>query len=219
PISGAMLNLRRLAMKKLLWLGLFSLLSGNAFAQHRGGFGGSFGRGGIGHGGVAPGGSGRAGFGPHANWRVGFRHGFGFPPQGFGSFGIPPLGPIPPLGINAPFSPFDHRFHFAHGLFGSSVFFSSGFPVVAGGFDYGYPATPNVIIVQQPVPQTILEEKPREVRPEIREYKEGGLPPPALSRGEQPAFVIVLKNGTTHLAVVMWVQENLVHYHDPEGRH
>ncbi len=217
-------------MKKLIWLGLVLLLATDTLAQRRGGFGGGFGRGGFGHGGFVRGGFGRGGFGHgkfHGSVTVsgfGFPHGFhafrfGFPQQGFINLGIPPVAPIPPLGINAPFSAFDHRFGFPHRLFEPSGFFPSGFPFSAGGFDYEYPAAPNIIIVQQPASQIVVQEKPREVRPEIREYKQTTPTEAVPSEAERPAFVVALKDDSTHSAVAVWVQDDFLHYVDPEGRH
>jgi hypothetical protein len=198
---------------KIIWLGLF-LFATQAFGQRAGGFGG-FGRGGFGRGGVnvgVPGGFPRGGL---MRGGVG-RSGFGFPSQGFGNFGLPPVGPIPPLGGSAPLLGFDNRFGFGRRFFLSSAFFPSAFPLLLGGDDYGYPPAPNIIIMEQPPPQTIVQQAPREtVRAEIHEYQ----PTEPVPGEEQPAFAIVLKDGSVQSAVAVSVQDDVLQYVDPDGEH
>jgi hypothetical protein len=149
--------------------------------------------------------------------------GFGLPSQGFINLGIPPVGPIPPLGVNSPFFGFDRRFGFRRHFFSSSGFFPYAFPLFASGYDYGYPPEPNVIVIQQPAPQMIVQQTPREtVRPEIHDYIESpppatGLPPTA--RAEEASFVIALNDGSHRSANAVWVQDNVLHYVDSEDRH
>jgi hypothetical protein len=106
---------------KIIWLSLFWLFAIQALGQRAGGLGG-LGRGGFGPGRVMvggfPGGFPRGGFGRGGVVQGGVRPGnrvvviggFGFPSQSFATFGIPPLGPIPPLGGSAPLFAFGNRF-------------------------------------------------------------------------------------------------------------
>jgi hypothetical protein len=92
----------------------------------------------------------------------------------------------------------------------------------AGGYEYGYPSVPNIIIIQQPAPQVITQQAPREVvRPEIRDYKEpaaAAAAPPTV-QAEGATFVIALDNGSRHSANAVWVQNSVLHYIDSEDRH
>lgn len=212
---------------KIIWLGLF-LFATQAFGQRAGGFGG-FGRGGIGRGGVNvgfPGGFPRRGFGRGAvqggarpGNRVVVFGGFGFPSQNFFNFGIPPVGPIPPLGGSAPLFGFDNRFGFGRRFFSSSAFFPSAFPLFLGGDDSGYAPASNIIIMEQPAPPTIVQQAPREtVRAEIHEYAPTTTAEPVPAE-EQPAFAIVLNDGSVQSAVAVSVQDDVLQYVDPDGEH
>lgn len=210
-------------MKKFMWLGLVLLVATNASAQRGGGFGGGMGRGGFGRGGFAGGGFGRGVFAGRGFGSEGFRarvivFGSGFP-QDFVNFGLPPLAPIPPLGANA-FPFFNRGFGYPAQYFPSSGFYGSGFPWYDTGYDYGYmqaPA-PSIIIVQQPTPPVVVQEKPSEAQPEIHEYKQT-TPAPAPSETELQGFAIVLKDGSSESAMAVWVQDNVVRYVDRAGRH
>ncbi len=204
-------------MKRCVWLCLFLLFAGPAFEQHRGG-GAGLGRGAFGPRGFVP------GAGGHRRFRGGVVvGGFGLPSQGFFNLAIPPVGPIPPLGINSSFFAFDRRFGFHRHLFSSSGFFPYAPPLVGGGFDYGYSSEPNVIIIQQPAPQMIVQPKPRETaRPEIHNYKESPLADtaaPPTAEAEEATFVIALNDGSHHSANVVWVQDNVLQYIDSGGKH
>ena len=200
-------------MKRVIWFCLFLLFGVPASGQHRGGFGAGHGRGGVISSGLG-----------HGRFRSGVVvGGFGFPSQGFINLGIPLVGPIPPLGVDSSLFGFDRRFDFRHHFFPSSGFFPYALPLFAGGYDYGNPSGPNIIIVQQPAPQMMVQQAPREVvRPEIHDYK--GLPPaaaaaPATATGEEAAFVIALNDGSRHSASAVWVQNGAPHYIDTEDRH
>jgi hypothetical protein len=189
-------------MRSIIWLSLFGLFATQAFGQRAGGFG-DFGRGGLGHGAVnvggVPGGFPRGGL---IRGGIG-RSGFGFPSQGFGNFGLPPVGPIPPLGGSAPFFTFDNQFGFGHRFFSSSAFFPSAFPLLLGGYDSGYPPASNVIIMEQPPPQAIVQQVPRQtIRAAIHEYQPTATAEPVPGE-EQPAFAIVLKDGSVMSAVAV----------------
>ena len=214
---------------KIMWLCLFGLFATQALAQRAGGVEG-FGRGGFGRGGVNvggfPRGFPRGGFGRGGVVQGGVRPGnrvvvsggFGFPSQSSATFGIPPLGPIPPLGGSAPSFGFDNQFGFGRRFFPSSAFFPSAFPLFLGGYDPGYPPASNIIIMEQPPPQTIVQQVPREtVRAEIHEYKPTAAEP--VPAEEQPVFAIVLKDGSVQSAVAVSVQDEVLHYVDPDGQH
>ena len=200
-------------MNRVNWLCLFLLFVGPASGQHRGGFGAGPGRGGV-----------VSGTFGHGRFRSGVVvGGFGFPSQGFINLGIPPVGPIPPLGVNASFFGFDRRSGFRQHFFPSSGFFPYAYPLFGGGYDYGYPPEPNVIVIQQPAPQVIVQQVPREVvRPEIHDYKE---PPPAVAAAppgantEGATFMIALNDGSRKSANAVWVQNGALHYVDTEDRH
>ena len=215
---------------KIVWLSLFCLFATQALGQRSGGVGG-FGQGGLGRGRVItggfPGGFSRGGFGRGGVVQGGVRPGnrvvviggFGFPSQSLATFGIPPLGPIPPLGGSAPLSAFGNSFGFGHRFSASSTFLPSAFPLLLGGDDSGYPAASNIIIMEHPFPQTIVQQSPRQtVRSEIHEYKPTATAEPVPAE-EQPAFALVLKDGSVQSAVAVSVQDEVLHYVDPDGQH
>lgn len=213
---------------KIIFLSLFWLFATQALGQRTGGFGG-FGRGGFGRGGVMvggfPGGFPRGGFGSGffqgggPDNRVVVIGGFGFPSQSFVNFGIPPLGPIPPLGGSAPLFALDNRFGIGRRFFPSSTSLPSAFPLLLGGDDFGYPPASNITIMEQPLPQAIVQQAPREtVRAEIREYKLTATAEPVPAE-EQPAFALVMKDGSVQSAVAVSAQDEVLHYVDPDGQH
>ena len=211
---------------KIIWFSLFWVFAMQALGQRAGGLGG-FGRGGFGRGGVIGGGFPWGGFGRGGMVQGGVRPGnrvvviggFGFPSQSLATFGIPPVGPIPPLGGSAPSFGFDNPFDFGRRFFPSSAFFPSAFPLLLGGDDSGYPPASNIIIMEQPPPQTIVQQVPREtVRAEIHEYQPTATAEPVPTE-EQPAFAIVLKDGSVQSAVAVAVQDEVLHYVDPDGQH
>jgi hypothetical protein len=208
-------------MQYVIWLSLFGLFSTQALAQRAGGFGG-FGHGGFGRGGVNVGGS-HTGF-PRGSFRGGSfgRSGFGFPSQGFGNFGLPPVGPIPPLGVSAFGNQFgfDNQFGFGPRFFSSSAFFPFAYPLFLGGDEAVYPPAPNTIIVEPPPPPpVIVQQMPREtVRAAIHEYQPTATAEPVPGQ-EQPAFAIVLNDGSVQSAVAVSVQDDVLQYVDPDGEH
>lgn len=145
------------------------------------------------------------------------QHGGGGPPPGRAPSGLhsglPPVGPIPPLGGS--------RFPFGrHAGFGTPFF--PAFPFWFGDSGYDYPAyqpAPSVVVVQQPPAYVVVPPAPvsEPVKPEVREYK--NLPTASQPEGEPPAFTIVLKDGTVHFAVAVTAQDDTLHYVDPDGRH
>jgi hypothetical protein len=132
--------------------------------------------------------------------------GFGVPTVGVGQRGVPTVGATRPPNPGGRFSR-------------SSAFVPSGFPLYFGGSDYGYPPPSNVIIVEQTPPQTIVQPAPVEnVQAVIHEYQPGAPVPPAAVE-EQPAFAIVLKDGSVLSAAAVSVKDDVLHYVDPDGQH
>jgi len=116
-------------------------------------------------------------------------------------------------------SAFGNSFGFGRRFSASSTFLPSAFPLLLGGDDYGYPPASNIVIMEQPPPQTIVQQAPREtVRAEIHEYKPTATAEPVPPE-KQPAFALVLKDGSVQSAVAVAVQDEVVHYVDPDGRH
>lgn len=152
-------------------------------------------------------------FGQHAG-RVG--GGFGDGQRGVNP-GIPPVHPIPPLG------PTGRGFPVALRPSPGRNFFTPAFPLFLGGYDYGYPEyspAPNVVIIQQFSPSAPVQETPREpVKSEIREYRQPAVTTAPLPQEEQPAFAIVLKDGSVHSAAAVVMEGDTLHYVDPDGRH
>jgi hypothetical protein len=100
------------------------------------------------------------------------------------------------------------------------------YPYAYPAFDYGYAPEeyapePNEVF-QPPVPQVIVQQRPHEVRSEIREYgppAQGPFAGPTTERGEQPAFAIALADGSRQSANAVWVQSGSLHYVDSEDQH
>jgi hypothetical protein len=183
------------AMKKLTWLCLLLFCTVPTNGQHRGGFGGS-----AGHG-AAIGGFGRGGFG-----------------RGFGSGGFGHLRFRSRIVING----FNHRFGFNRfSPFDGGIFYPYDYSLSGGAYDYGYPASPSIVIVQQP-PQMIVQQAPREVvQTVIHDYRElpAAEPPASTGTAEQPTFVIALEDGRRLSASAVWVQGSTVHYLDSDDLH
>jgi hypothetical protein len=129
--------------------------------------------------------------------------------------GIPPVSPIPsvqpvrpPAGAHRPGT-----------RFGSSPYGYAG-PLLWGGYDYDYyPPAPNVIVVPPvPAPVVVQEVAPPVPHSEVREYAPAAATP-AEPQGEQASFALVLKDGSIRSAVAVSVQDNTVHYVEPDGQH
>jgi hypothetical protein len=141
-------------------------------------------------------------------------------------FGIPPLSAIPPIGVNTlgadvlraslpGFSGFDPRL----GSFGFSGFGGFGaFPLLPVMAD-GYGAGGERVIVLQPVQMPYMAPpKPEIAHPAMHEYKEPAELTSAPAAGGEPAFTLAMKDGTTHPAILVWVQKGVLHYIDPSGK-
>lgn len=159
---------------------------------------------------------------PHcAAQRAGFHGGGNSAPRASFNFGLPPVGPIPPLGPIRVFDGFGPRFG-ANGR-GMNRGGGWGFPGVYGfgafpdyyndyysGEEY---QTPNVVMPSAQIcPAVIPEPPPQPARPELHEYKWPN------TGNEQPAvFTIVMQRGPARTAVAVWLQGNFVHYVAPDG--
>jgi len=87
--------------------------------------------------------------------------------------------------------------------------------------EYDYAPAPSLVVVQPSplyvmVPETPITSAP--AKSEIREY-----PKPTAetkpSTDDQPAFAIVLSDGTVHSAVAVTVQGRSLYYVEPDGGH
>jgi hypothetical protein len=137
------------------------------------------------------------------------------------STGLPPVGGIPPFGVQPGLRPhtlgfsvgFPHRFGSPRkgGFRGIGVPF--GLPLFFSTVD-SYPSVPPIIIVLQQ--QAAAPEKvkpPREpIKPMIREYN---FPEESDKRGN--TFSIVLADGTELSAIAVWRQDDWLHYVTPAG--
>ncbi len=131
--------------------------------------------------------------------------------------GLPSLTPIPAVRMPAPGLRVGPRASFARNP-------APFFPVYFGGYDeFGYTAStpaPNVLIVQQPPAYLMLQEAPRQTAAgEVHEYTLAPSTPPAATDEEPPAFAIVLRDGSVHSAAAVTVQDDVLHYVEPDGRH
>lgn len=135
----------------------------------------------------------------------------GFAPDGFGAgharfrsgIGLRPMG-------------FQHRFR--------PALLPYGYPLFDYGYDYSgyneYPPEPNVIVVPQPAPQMVMQAPREPVQAAIHEYREAPtvLPAAPMAKGEEVQFVIALSDGSRRSANAVWVQDNVLHYIDPDDK-
>jgi hypothetical protein len=169
-------------------------------------------------------------FPAHSSAQRVFIHAGSGTPTGFsGNFGLPPVGPIPPLGLTTPgFSGLGRNFNrFGFGGFGGLGFggfgglgfggFGYGFPGFYGGYggDYGeaYQSAPNVIVLVPQQEGGAPQPPPEPARPEIREYKQ----PESAGTQTPAAFSIVSRDGMVRPAAAVWVQAGVVNYITPDG--
>ncbi len=129
-----------------------------------------------------------------------------------GSVGIPPLGPLPPMGTAPGFAQRGVR-GFARGL-GQGGGYGYWFP---GAYDDSqaeytpYQATPSMVVVvpeEQPAP-------PRIVQGEVRDYTKTN--PAETEQGSPAEFSIVGKDHVAHPAVAVWAQDSTLHYLDADS--
>ena len=168
-------------------------------------------------GGGARGGGGGAGFrgsaGPHRGSFVGSgfqgNRGFGDGSIRGGFNGLPPVGPIPPLGsfrnFNQPtFDPLRKGGNAGDGFFP----FGYGY-LDTGYYDAGQQGPVIVVAFQEP---SVPPPPPPPPQPEVHEYSwtQAGNDPSAV-------FTIVSTDGNNPSAVAVWVQGNTVRYITPDG--
>ncbi len=202
-------------MKKVISIGLFLALTNHVFAQrHQPGFGFR----GLG----TPPAHGFLNRFPGMIPRFQF---VGTPHQTSFNLGIPPIGAIPPLGVNVlgvdVITPGVNRFGGRHGFSPFSAFESFGFggypllPVMTDGNGYG--GAPSIIVLQ-PIQMPYQPPRPPEVaHAVVHDYRQPAEPASAAGQG-QPVFTLAMRDGSTHSAILVWVQNGAVHYIDPTGK-
>lgn len=207
-------------MKRMVWLGVLTLITSSCFAQHGMRIGPASLRG-FEHG----------RFPPPIFQTLKLPNGFVLTPQQISvNLGIPPVSPIPPLGVNMlgvdilrPALPgFNLGFNqfFNRGLgfsgYGYGGYGYGGYPLLpVMGEGYGYGESPNVVFLP-PIP--MAPPRPPEIaHPALHEY-----PVPAESAsaggGAQPAFTLAMKDGSQHTAILVWVQDDVLTYVEPSGK-
>lgn len=154
--------------------------------------------------------------GGHGGFASGATVGGGFVGSGFhgngalrtGNIGLPPVGPIPPLGSNRALKRFANS-----GLGWGGL--GLGYADYLGGYegtdyhDTGYPAP--MIVMPESYGPTFVQPPPAPAQSVIQEYTW-----PA-SGDPSAVFSIVSKDGAIHSAVAAWVQDGVVRYITPDG--
>jgi len=98
------------------------------------------------------------------------------------------------------------------------VIYPYAFPGFVADYDPEYSAQPDAV-VQQSAPQVIVQEPPLVARPEMHVYATpGDTTFSAEKRGQKPAFVIALANGSRYSANAVWVQNGFLYYVDREDQ-
>jgi hypothetical protein len=195
-------------MKRLVWLGIFGVLAGSCFGQRPAGFRGF------------PAGK----VFENRTFRGASVGGVRFPFQEQISInsGIPPLSAIPPLGVNqlgvdlftASLPGAGRRFGSAFSSFGAYPLL----PVFGEGYGTGYAGGPSIIVLQ-PIQMAFPQPpRPEIARPALHEYKETADAASATSGGAQPMFTLAMRDGSMRPAILVWVQEGVVHYIDQSGK-
>jgi hypothetical protein len=144
--------------------------------------------------------------------RVSIRGGFHPPAQQVPAFGIPPVGPIPPLGTTTPTAVPGER---GFGRYGRG--FGYGFPGYFAAYDgggYGYQASPGVVIVMPPPSQPVAP-PPEPAQPVLHDYAKSNAQ--ELTAGVPTEFAIVGTDHMTHPAIAVWAQGGMLHYIEPGG--
>lgn len=146
-------------------------------------------------------------------------HGGGFAPPAFNGFGgsstgrlgLPPIGPIPPLDSKGVHNRFRNKGYGWDGL-------GWGYPDAFDGYgdarygDDGYQSPMMLSPEEERCGPVIIQPPPPPVRPELHEYKW-----PDSNRDTSAAFVLMMADGSAHLAIAVWVQDNTINYITPEG--
>lgn len=130
----------------------------------------------------------------------------------------PRVGPIPPISVQGSGARSNPRAGFGRSL---APF---AYPFYFGDYDYsysGYAPAPSVVIVQQPPPAYLLVPQVPAQTPllEIHEYALPGSSPVPAPDEEPATFAIVLKDGSVRSAVAVAVQNNTLHFVEPDGTH
>jgi hypothetical protein len=195
-------------MKRLVWLGVFVVLTGNCFGQRPAGFR-NFPAGRVFE---------------NRTFRGASVSGVRFPFQEQISInsGISPLSAISPLGVNQlGVDLFTASLPGASRRFGSAAFSPFGayplLPVFGEGYGAGYAGPPSIIVlqpIQMALPQPV---RPQIARPALHEYKEAA-EASSVTGGAQPMFTLALRDGSRQPAILVWVQEGVVHYIDQTGK-
>jgi hypothetical protein len=199
-------------MKKLIGLGLFLALTSHVSAQrHQPGFGFR----GLG----TPSAHGFLNRFPGMIPRFQFS---GTVQQTSLNLGIPPIGPISTLGVNqlgvdviTPGMPGLGGRH-GFGNFGNFGFLGGYplLPVITDGYGYGNGGAPTIIMLQ-PMQMPVATPRPLEIaHAAVHEYH----PAETAAAGQQPVFTLAMNDGSSHAAILVWVQNGAIHYIDPTGK-
>ena len=178
---------------------LWSLLPVHSAAQHGGGGHGGGLRGGtVGGSGFLGGGFIGTGFSGHSGFRS-------------GQFGLPPVGPIPPLdsmGIH------NRLRHHGYGSRGLGWGYSGAFDGCgdAGYYDSGYQSPMIGVPEEENCGPTFIQPPPPPARSELHEYKW-----PDSTGDTATIFVLMSTDGSVRPAFAVWVQGSTVHYITPDG--
>ena len=125
-----------------------------------------------------------------------------------GGPGAPPHGaPGPSIGAGHPTAPRRGRGSYGY----------SGLPFYYDNYDYGVPLAPPPPMPQLP-PYVVVQAPPPVVHPEVHEYGQASAADGAAVQ-PPPAFALALRDGSVHSAVAVAVQDDGLHYVDPDGRH
>ena len=137
--------------------------------------------------------------------------------------GIPPLSAISPLGVNQlGVDLFTASLPGANRRFGFNAFSAFGayplLPVFGDGYGAGYSGAPSIIVLQ-PVQMAYPQpSKPEIAKPALHEYKEAAEAAGNTSGTPQPMFTLAMRDGSRQPAILVWVQEGMVHFIDPAGK-
>jgi len=123
---------------------------------------------------------------------------------------LPPLRPLPPLGVSA-----RPRFAPQRGMRSQGLYSLPYYPAAYSEPDV--PTSGGLTIIQQfaPPPAAPVEEPPA-VTPQIREYASPVASSPA---SEAATFAIVLKDGKVLSAAAVTAQGSVLQIVDPDGQH
>jgi hypothetical protein len=212
-------------------VGLCCLLASGAFAQHRGGGGGGFGRGGgfvgggIGRGGFIGGGY-RGGFGRgfYGGYGRGFYGGFG---RGFYGRGFYGRG-FGYRGFYGGYWPGFYGGYYWPGLWGYGLWgwpdYDYGYAYPYYGGYYAYPDSasygPNVTVVYpqpaEPVTPVVVTQPAQPVIHEYRQPEDYGLS--SEREGRPVLYLIAFKDQVIRAATTYWVEGGTLHYLDMDHK-